>query len=469
MGNSNKSTMLFSCKILVWYVFITFLNCFFTLPAFGQSQVLPSVDQVKWADAEIGVIIHLDINIYAPETFDYKDKTTLPDVNVFTPSKLNTDQWIRTAKAAGATYAVLTVKHGTGFCLWPSAVNNYNVGYTKWRNGKADILKEFIASCKKYGLKPGLYYNTNSNTYYGAGYKPFISDSAHKAYNKAVLAQLKEIWSNYGDVFEIWFDGGITNDNKFGIKASVMRLIYEKQPHAILFQGPADYKNIIRWVGNEDGIANYPQWSRSNATTSSDGVTSIDGLNGDSKGKIWCPAESDFPIRRNNAWNGGWLWHGGQDHEIFTVKELTDKYYKSVGRNTNMLVGMVVDTSGLIPKRDSLVFDSLGRTLRKLFNKPVFTAKNITKKITELHLPNPESISQVMIAEEIEKGENISSYAIDAMVNHRWQTLVNGQSVGHKRLQTFKTVKTGRMRFTVKSAAGKVHIKKLAFYTIGQN
>jgi alpha-L-fucosidase len=226
------------------------------------------------------------------------------------------------SKGSWSNLALLTVKHSTGFCLWPSAVNNYNVGHTKWRNGKADILKEFIASCKKYGLKPGLYYNTNSNTYYGAGYNPFVNDSAHKAYNKAVLAQLKEIWSNYGELFEIWFDGGIANDIKYGIKASVMQLIHDRQPHAILFQGPSDYKNIIRWVGNEAGIANYPQWSRTNAITSSNGVTSIDGLQGSPTGKIWCPAESDFPIRRNNSWNGGWLWREGQDNELLRSRNL---------------------------------------------------------------------------------------------------------------------------------------------------
>jgi alpha-L-fucosidase len=461
--------MSFHFRKITIHIVAALSNCFFMMPADAQVPVLPSPEQVKWADAEMGVIIHLDINIYAPETFDYKDSKTLPDVNLFNPSNLNTDQWVRTAKAAGATYALLTVKHGTGFCLWPSAVNNYNVGHTKWKKGKADILKEFIASCKKYGLKPGLYYNTNSNTYYGAGYKPFVSDSAHRAYNQAVLAQLKEIWSNYGGLFEIWFDGGIINDNQHGIKASVLQLIRERQPHAILFQGPADYKNIIRWVGNEDGIANYPQWSRSNATTSSDGVTSIEELHGDPEGKIWCPAESDFPIRRNNAWNGGWLWRGGEANELFTLKELVDKYYKSVGRNTNMLVGMVVDTSGLIPKRDSLVFDSLGRRLKGLFDKPVFTAKNITKKTTELRIPGPQTISQVMIEEEIEKGENIRSYLIEALVNHHWQTLVDGISVGHKRLQTFTPVKTDCVRFTIKLADGNVSIKKLAFYFTRQN
>ncbi len=446
--------------------FLTAVRCICLILSINvcKGQGLPSKEQVAWANAEMGVIIHLDINIYEPTTFNYKDSKTLPDINVFKPSRLNTDQWVRTAKAAGAQYAVLTVKHGTGFCLWPSKVNNYNVAHTKWRHGKADILKEFIASCKKYGLKPGLYYNTNSNTYYNAGYKPFSSDSAHAAYNKAVLAQFSELWSNYGKVFEIWFDGGITTDKKNGIATQVLELIHDRQPQAILFQGPVSVKNIIRWVWDEDGVAAYPQWSNTNVTTSSNGLVKIEGLHGDPNGTIWCPAESDFPIRRNNAWNGGWLWRANQESYLFTVKALTEKYYKSIGRNTNMLIGMVVDTSGLIPKQDSLVFDSLGTNIRQLFSKPVATIKNFNKKLVEISLSEPQSVSQVVLEEDISKGENIRKYTLEALIGSKWQKIADGQSVGHKRIQTFGPVIADKVRFTINEAVKDVAIKKITFY-----
>jgi len=430
----------------------------------SSARILPSPEQVTWADQEIGVIIHLDINIFAPETFDYAKRETLPDVNAFNPTKLNTDQWIRTAKAAGARYAVLTVKHGTGFCLWPSKANDYNVGHTRWMNGKGDILKAFLASCRKYGVKPGLYYNTNSNSYYGAGYTPFVSDSAHAAYNRAVLLQLTELWSAYGKMFEIWFDGGVSTDDKFGIEDPVLALIRDWQPQAVLFQGPVKVKNILRWVGNEDGIAAYPQWSRTNEIVASDGFVHIDGRHGDPGGKIWCPAESDFPIRRNNAWNGGWLWRAGQESYLFTVSELLDKYYKSVGRNTNMLVGMVVDTSGLIPVADSLVFDSLGRKISGLFGKPIVSKKVIREQVTELAISAPRKFSRVVIEEDISKGENIRSYAIEARAAKGWKEIANGESIGHKRIQVFDPIVTGRLRFSVKESAGPIAVKKITFY-----
>jgi alpha-L-fucosidase len=443
-----------------------FISILFAKTVFGQQleTVLPTKEQVEWADAEMGVIIHLDINIFEPSTFDYTKRETLPIADAFNPSKLSTDQWIRTAKAAGARYALLTVKHGTGFCLWPSKANTYNVGHIKWRNGREDILKDFVASCKKYGIKPGLYYNTNMNTFYGAGYKHFVNDSAQVAYNKAVLLQLNELWSNYGEMFEIWFDGGIMAENKKGIETGVLKLIQTKQPHAILFQGPLSFKNIIRWVGNEDGIAAYPQWSRTNATTSSDGIVKIEDLHGDPDGKIWCPAESDFPIRRNNAWNGGWLWKANQEGYLFTVNELVDKYFKSVGRNTNMLIGMVVDTSGRIPTADSLVFDSLGKKLKQLFDNPLTPSKKSNKKVVQFDFPIPKKVSRVLIQEDIAKGENIRRYSVEAWIDNNWKEIANGLSVGHKRIQTFSIVTTRKLRIKVNESVGPVNIKAITFY-----
>ena len=444
--------------------FLCIAGVLFFYDARSQQAVLPTREQLAWADAEMGVIIHMDINIYAPTSFTYKDPATLPDVNVFNPSQLNTDQWIRTAKAAGAKYAVLTVKHGTGFCLWPSKVNKYNVGHTSWGAGKNDILQSFIASCRKYGVKPGLYYNTNTNTFYNAGENPFVSDSAHAVYNRAVLAQLTELWTQYGKIFEIWFDGGLTSGGPFGLKEKVLPLIKAHQPQAILFQGPPEARNIIRWIGNEDGIAAYPQWSRSDAGTASNGVTQIDDLHGNPNGRIWCPGESDFPIRRNNAWNGGWLWRGGQENYLFTARELLDKYCSSIGRNSNMLIGMVVDTSGLIPKQDSLVFDSLGKKVKALLGKPVGAVHHTASKTIELSLQAAQSVSMVVIQEDISKGEKIRHYTIEAWSNKRWQPVADGESVGHKRLQLFPPVTTPRLRLIVDKSDGPISIRYLGFY-----
>lgn len=259
------------------------------------SIVKPTPEQVAWSDAQIGVIIHYDINVFAPKSFNYSDSKTLPDLAVFNPSKLDTDQWIESAAEAGATYAVLVAKHGTGFTLWPSKADPYGVGGTPWRGGKGDIVADFISSCEKYNIRPGLYTNTNSNTKHGAGYKPFEDKEKQKQYNEIVLAQLTELWTQYGELFEIWFDGGVMTEKEGGIANKVSKLLCEHQPQAILFQGPAQSKNLIHWIGNEHGHAPYPRWSTIDSTTSSNGIIEIKDLRGNPSGKLWCPGESDMP------------------------------------------------------------------------------------------------------------------------------------------------------------------------------
>lgn len=427
--------------------------------------VIPTNEQAEWAEAEIGVIIHLDINIYAPETFRYDDKNTLPPLNVFNPGQFNTDQWLESAAKIGAKYAVLVAKHGTGFCLWPTKAHDYHVGNTPLRGGKADIVADFIASCKKYNIKPGIYYNTNVNTLYGASFKKFSLEE-QQAYNKIVLQQLTELWTQYGKLFEIWFDGGVMSDETKGIASGVTALIKGHQPQAILFQGPSSCNNLIRWVGNEDGRAPYPHWSTSDFTTSSLGVEEIVGLNGKPDGKIWCPGEADFPNRKKSSWNGGWLWRDGQEKHIFSSDELVDRYYTSVGHNANMLVGMVIDTSGMFPSPDALVFKEFGEKIQHIFKNPYATSKGkgeiINMKISRL----PTKIDHIVVKEDIAKGERIREYKIEAWIHGSWKTICKGTSIGHKRIHKIPQIETTKIRINITKYVATPQIKELSVFEI---
>ena len=430
----------------------------------SQAQlVLPTKEQVKWSEAEIGVIIHYDINIFAPETFKYKDKNTLPPLNIFNPTLLNTDQWLESAAKIGAKYAVLVAKHGTGFCLWPTKAHDYHVGNTPLRGGKADIVAEFIASCKKFNIKPGIYYNTNVNTLFGSSFKKFNNEE-QLAYNKIVIQQLTELWTQYGKLFEIWFDGGVMTDEKMGIASTVTDLIKQHQPQAILFQGPSSCNNLIRWIGNEDGRAPYPHWSTSDFTTSSSGVEEIVRLNGKPDGKIWCPGEADFPNRKKSAWNGGWLWHEGQEKFIFSSDELVDRYYTSVGNNANMLVGMVIDTDGLFPSPDAQAFKEFGEKIQLIFKNRVASTKG-KGNIVELKISRlPALIDHVVIQEDISTGERIREYNIEAWMNGSWKTICEGTSVGHKRIHKIPEIETTKIRLNIKKYLATPQIKELSVF-----
>lgn len=427
---------------------------------------LPTPQQLSWSDAEIGVIIHLDINVFAPDTFDYSNPATLPPLEAFQPTKLDTDQWLTVAKAAGAKYAVLVAKHGTGFALWPSKANDYNVGHTPWRDGKADIVADFVASCKKHGIKPGLYYNTNFNTLYSAAYGRCKDADQQKTYKAKVIEQLTELWTQYGELFEIWFDGGVTTGGAEGIAAEVTALIHQLQPNTILFQGPSSCKNLIRWIGNEKGDAPYPHWSTSDFTTSSTGVEEIAGLHGNPDGKIWCPGEADLPNRRNSSWNGGWLWRAGEDDAVLPAEELVERYYTSVGRNANMLLGMVIDTSGLFPQRDYEAFVAFGKEIERRFATSVAETRG-SGEVIELRLPDDgRKVNQVEIMEDIAQGERIRQYKVEARVDGQWSKLCEGESVGHKRVHLFDAVAATAVRLTILHSTDVAQIRRFAVYNV---
>ena len=435
--------------------------CFLQSCGLPDTGVKPTPSQAAWAEAEIGVIIHLDIDVFTPETYDESVPATLPDLNVFNPTKLNTDQWVESAVALGAKYAVLVAKHGTGFCMWPSKVHPYHVGNTPWRGGQGDIVADFIQSCKKYGVKPGFYYSINSNLFLGAGAsQQLTTEEKQKRYYQIVLQQLTELWGNYGPLFEIWFDGGVG-----GVIASdVQRLLEKYQPDAVLFGGPANAKNLLRWIGNEDGRAVQPNWSTANVITSSDGFEEMEDGTGTADGKIWCPAEADFPNRKQSAWQGGWFWRANQEEYIFSADELVDRYYTSVGSNANMLVGMVINTDGLFPEADKQQFVLAGKEIQRRFGNVIAETSGKGKTISLKTGKQPVAVNHVIIQEDIVQGEHIRNYVVEAKINGKWLSLCAGESVGHKRIQRFDMVTTDEIRLRVNESTKTPIIKRFAVF-----
>jgi alpha-L-fucosidase len=431
---------------------ILLLSLFIAMPyGFVQKQklVLPTKAQVDWANAEVGVLIHFDLQVFKPEYNWRRDMGNHPDASVFNPTELNTDQWIEAAKAIGSKYAILVAKHCSGFSLWPTNVHEYSVKNSPWKNGQGDLVKDFIASCKKYGVKPGLYYSTSANGYFRVDNpgKVLSGDpEEQKRYVKVVESQLTELWSNYGELFEIWFDGGVLPPEKGGF--NVLSLLRKYQPNAIAFQGPYGYENNIRWVGNEKGVAPYPCWATADSTTSASGVVEIRGLNGNPDGEFWCPGEADFPLRWNSAFQGGWFWKKGEDEKIFTVDQLTEKYEMSIGRNTNMLIGIVIDDRGLVPDADVNRLKEFGQAINKRFSNKLGEKKGMGNEFV-INLKMPQKVNYVIISEDIKHGERIRKYRLEGLKNNTWVKISEGESVGNKRIEGFPTDTYSKIKLVI--------------------
>ena len=426
--------------------------------------VLPSAAHLKWADSEIGVLIHFDMPVFEPAYNFRKNWNYHPDLSIFNPGELDTDQWIKAAKSAGATYAILVAKHCSGFSLWPTKAHPYSVKNTPWRKGQGDIVKDFFASCKKYGLKPGIYASTTANGYLKVDNpgKVVSGDPVEqKKYNDIVKMQLTELWSQYGDLFEVWFDGGVLPPEKGGF--DILALLKQYQPNAIAFQGPFGYENNIRWVGNEEGTAPYPCWSRADSTTSASGIIEVKGLNGNPNGLFWCPGESDFPLRLNSSFQGGWFWHKDQDNQMRSIEELLDKYCKSVGRNTNMLLGMVINDKGLVPEADVRRLNEFGELIKKNFTEPLGQTSGQGNEFT-IKFKAPKAISYVVMMEDIAKGERILEYKLSGMTDGKWQLVGTGSCIGHKRIEVIKEKIFSAMKLEITKSEGTPLIRNIACY-----
>lgn len=427
-------------------------------------EIVPSPSQLNWADAEIGVLIHFDLPVFEPAYDFRKDWNYHPDLSIFNPKGLDTDQWVKTAKSAGATYAVLVAKHCSGFSLWPTKAHSYSVRNTPWRNGQGDIVMDFINSCKKFGIRPGIYASTTANGYLKVDNpgKVISGDpEEQKEYNEIVRMQLTELWSEYGDLFEVWFDGGVLPPEKGGF--DVLDLLGRYQPAAVAFQGPFGFNNNIRWVGNEEGAAPYPCWARADSSVSASGVIEVKGFHGNPEGKFWCPGETDFPLRNNSSFQGGWFWHKDQDDQIRPVDELLDRYCKSVGRNTNMLIGIVVDDNGLIPDADVRRLSEFGRTLEQDFSKQLGNTSGSGSDFKVI-FKSPAQVKYVVLMEDIKSGERIRKYDLSGKVNGQWQIISSGTCIGHKRIEVVKDSLYSAIRLEIIESDGTPIIKSFSCY-----
>lgn len=425
--------------------------------------ICPNAIQQEWAEAEIGVLLHMDMQVFVPD-YNWRNYGSHPDPSAFNPAELDTDQWMETASKLGARYAVLVAKHGSGFSLWPTEAHDYSVRNSSWRDGKGDIVADFIASCKKYGIKPGIYANTNANGYLytDRGRVREGGPVSQVEYNAVVAKQLTELWSNYGNLFEIWFDGGVLTPKEVG--ADVLPLVKKLQPDAIAFQGPLGHDNLIRWVGNEQGTAPDPCWATADSTTNSDGVKIIEGLHGRPDAPFWCPGESDFTLRYNTSFEGGWMWHEGQDSLMFSLDELMEKYETSVGRNTNMLLGVVIDNRGLIPDADVRRITEFGEAIRKNYGTTTVRTSGKGSNLT-LKLPAPTLVDRVILQEDIAKGERVLTWHLEGVTpSGETLTLCDGTNIGHKRIARFDPVGVVSLHLVADSYKARPIIRNFAAF-----
>ena len=426
----------------------------------------PTAKQLEWHDMELGVIIHFCPEMYRPDLRGSWFKTSAvreaSAPSTLHPAKFDPEQWVRSAWELGAKYAVLVAKHCTGFAMWNTGVNDFSIAHTDWRGGGGDACREFVDACRKYGIKPGFYYSTGCNGYYDINDEipQDLAGEKYRNYIKCVEDQVTELWSNYGDLAEIWFDGGVIPADQGG--PNLIPIMKRYQPDAICFQGPREWTHNVRWVGNEDGLAPENCWATTNAGEGRyDGTVPDEKAGvGDPDGKYYWPAETDMPNRTHAAFGGGWSWQPNEEHLCYTPEQLLDCYIRSVGRNSNLLLGMAISTEGEF--QDEEQFRAFGKLIRETFGNPKYIKENPELKNgkVRISLDREQRIGYLVIREDISEGQRIRAFRVTA----DGKTVYESECVGHKRIIPFRDLTAGEIVFEVTGQAASPVIRDIAVY-----
>lgn len=457
--------------------FITlFLNCICII---GWAEEKPSVPQptpaqIVWQEAELTAVFHYDLHVFDGKQYNQAMNriTPIPDINIFNPKQYDTDQWIRSAKGMGAKIAILTATHETGFALYQSDVNPYCLKALKWKDGKGDIVRDFVNSCRKYGVKPGIYIGIRWNSFLGVHDFMMPKDGTkfqanrQKFYNEMCEGMTEELMSRYGDLAIVWYDGGGHGPELGG--PDILPIVEKYQKNIIFYHN--SQRADIRWGGSETGTVPYPCWGTYPFPYSHSKNQDVIFKNdfqllktGDSNGAYYMPAMSDAPLRGYNG-RHEWFWEPGDEAHIFPLGSLVNMYEKSVGRNSTLILGLTPDDRGLIPTLDSLRLVEFGRAIQSKYGNPL---KKISGKgkYYRIKLAKPTRISRCVIQENIHFGERIQKYEIEGKVSGKWKKLAEGSCIGHKRIELLPmNEEVTEVRLNIKASKGDVFIENFSIY-----
>jgi len=434
------------------------------------AHVRPTPQQAAWQELEYTCFTHFGMNTFTDREWgDGKE-----DPKLFNPTAFDARQWAAACKAAGMKMIILTAKHHDGFCLWPSKYTEHSVKSSPWKQGKGNVVKEVSEACREFGLKFGVYlspWDRHERTYGSAAYNTFYTN------------QLRELLTNYGPVAEVWWDGacgeGPNGKRQVYDWDGYTKVVRECQPGAVIFGMGPD----VRWVGNEDGLARESEWSVLPEKGPGDQTAGDLGHRKYLLGAgelVWYPAECDVSIRP------GWFYHAGQDGQVKSLEHLLEIYYRSVGRNSVLLLNVPPDRRGLFHASDVARLKELRAVLDETFSKTPFSAglavgstarasnvrgdkaahlpdkildgdpetywttdDGVYQATIEIELGHVKTFDRAMLQEQFTLGQRVERFALERWDALGWKPIAEATTIGYKRLLRFPEVTADRVRIRI--------------------
>jgi len=441
------------------------------------AHVVPTDNQLAALRNEFIAFVH-----FGPNTFTRLEwGTGKEDPKIFDLKTLDTDQWCQAMKAAGMKMVVFTAKHHDGFVLWQSRYTKHGIMSTGYKNGKGDVMKELSASCRKYGLKLGVYlspadlYQIESpDGLYGnlSPYtlrtiprevpgRPFAVKTKFQFelddYNEYFLNQLFELLTEYGPIDEVWFDGAhpkTKGGQKYNYKAW-REMIRTLVPNATIF-GRED----VRWCGNEAGNTRTSEWNVITPYTENPAeMVEFMDLHGDLGGReVLLSREKPFylhyqPAETNTSIRAGWFYRDDTRQQTRSADDVFDIYERAVGGNSIFLLNIPPNREGRFSDADVEVLEETGRRIQETYGHNLLDGADGPKEVLDkdentfvlldgegpkelvFSVPQPVTFNRIVIQEAIAThSERVEKHAVDAWVNGQWKEVARSTNIGHKRI-----------------------------------
>jgi alpha-L-fucosidase len=448
---------------------------------------VPSENQMRWHEMEYYAFIHFGLNTYTDQSWGFGNE----DINLFNPTNLDAREWVRVCKESGMTGVIITAKHHSGFCLWPTKYTDYSVKNAPWKKGQGDVVRDVANACKEYGLKFGVYLSPWDRNRADYGKSEYITYFRN---------QLTELLTEYGPVFEVWFDGanggtgwygGANENRKIDSKTyydwpNTYALVRKLQPKIVIWNDGGD-RGDLRWVGTESGYVGEMNWSQLNATGDVTWPMLHFGLEG---GDSWVPAEVNTSIRPE------WFYHPIEDDKVKTVPQLLDTYYNSIGRNATFLLNFPIRPDGRIHPTDVKHAIEMGKVVKQTFavnlakkakaeatntrgdakkfgpqnavdeKKDTYwaTDDNVTKASLTIELKQPTLFNRFLAQEYIQLGQRVKGFTVEAYVDGNWKEVARGSTIGYKRILRFPAVEVTQVRFNITDSKAAPVISAIGLY-----
>lgn len=460
---------------------------------------VPTEGQLRWHEMEYYGLLCYGLNTYTGQSWGYGNV----DPSVLNPSHLDTDQWAKAAKDGGMRGLILVAKHHDGFCLWPSKTTKYTIAASPWKDGKGDILRDLADSCRKFGLKLGVYISPWDRNH---------AEYGREQYVKKFHEQWREVLEYDNDIFEVWLDGanggtgwyGGANERRtipegYYQEEKLFKLCKEKQPRTVIFN-MTSRTDAVRWIGNERGIVPETYWCRfpfdellkPNPKARRKELKALRG-SGTKDGDVWMPAEADTP------YHAGWYWAADRQEKDFTW--LRSTYYGTVGRGASLNLG-------LSPAKDGLLTPSTVATLKKLkayldevfavnlIDSAMVTADDVRggdyagfgiarlkdqdtgtywatddgvgKAAVSIEFGRATTFDHLLMQEHIALGQRIHAFSLEVQTaDGQWETATRGTTIGYKKIMTFEPRTAAKARLTLETDAPCLTLATLGLYKGG--